>query len=147
MASLEHGIPITPKTVFYIGSVSKQFTAFAVALLAKQGRISLDDDVRKYIPELPDYGSPITVRHLVHHTGGLREKWVLLQLAGWREGDVVTQQDVLDLARRQKRLDFQPGDRHRYSTPATTCWPSWSSGPPAGRCGSTPGSRSSARSG
>ena len=115
MASLENGIPITPKTVFYIGSVSKQFTAFSVALLAKQGKISLDDDVRKYIPELPDYGTPITVRHLIHHTSGLREKWVLLQLAGWRDGDVVTLQDVLDLARRQKNLNIKPGDEHLYS--------------------------------
>ena len=115
MASLEHGLPITSKTVFYIGSVSKQFTAFAVALLAKQGKLSLDDDVRKYIPELPDYGTPITVRHLIHHTSGLREKWVLLQLAGWREGDVVTLQDVLDLARRQRALHIKPGDEHLYS--------------------------------
>ncbi len=115
MASLEQGVPITPKTVFYIGSVSKQFTAFAVALLAKQGRISLDDDVRKYIPELRDYGTPVTVRHLIHHTSGLREKWVLLQLAGWRDGDVVTLEDVLDLARRQKKLNIKPGDEHIYS--------------------------------
>jgi CubicO group peptidase (beta-lactamase class C family) len=115
MASLENGIPITPKTVFYIGSVSKQFTAFAVALLAKQGKLSLDDDVRKYIPELPDYGTPITIRHLIHHTSGLREKWVLLQLAGWREGDVVTLQDVLDLASRQRALNIKPGDEHLYS--------------------------------
>lgn len=115
MANLENGTPITPKTVFYIGSVSKQFTALAVALLAKQGKISLDDDVRKYIPELPDYGTPITIRHLIHHTSGLREKWVLLQLAGWREGDIVTLQDVLDLARRQKNLNIKPGDDHLYS--------------------------------
>lgn len=89
-ASLEHGVPITPKTVFYIGSVSKQFTAGAVALLARQGKISLDDDVRKWVPEVPDFGTPITLRHLIHHTSGLREKWDLLLLAGYREGDLVT---------------------------------------------------------
>ncbi|HEX7186254.1 MAG TPA: serine hydrolase [Thermoanaerobaculia bacterium] len=115
MANLEHGIPITPRTVFYTGSVSKQFTAFSVALLAQQGKISLDDDVRKYVPELPDYGTPITIRHLIHHTSGLREKWLILQLAGWREGDLVTQRDIVDLASRQKALNFKPGDQHSYS--------------------------------
>ena len=115
MANLEHGVPITPRTVFYTGSVSKQFTGFSMALLAQQGKISLDDDVRKYVPELPDYGTPITVRHLIHHTGGLREKWLILQLAGWRDGDLVTQRDIVDLASRQKALNFKPGDQHSYS--------------------------------
>lgn len=115
VANLEHGVAITPRTVFYVGSVSKQLTAAAVALLAKQGKISLDDDIRKHIPEVPDFGTPITIRHLIHHTSGLREKWVLLQLAGWREGDLVTQKDVLDLVRRQKALNFKPGDEHSYS--------------------------------
>lgn len=115
MANLEHGVAITPRTVFYIGSVSKQLTAAAVALLAKQGKISLDDDIRKHVPEVPDFGTPITIRHLIHHTSGLREKWVLLQLAGWRRADLVTQKDVLDLVRRQKALNFKPGDEHSYS--------------------------------
>lgn len=114
-ANLEHGIPITPKTVFYIGSVSKQFTAAAVALLARQGKISLDDDVRKHVPEVPDFGTPITIRQLIHHTSGLKEKWDLLLLSGWREGDLVTQKDMLDLIRRQKTLNFKPGDEHLYS--------------------------------
>lgn len=73
MADLEHDIPISPASVFNIGSVSKQFTAFAVALLAQQGKLALEDDVRKYLPELPDYGTPITIQHLIHHTSGLRE--------------------------------------------------------------------------
>src|SRR5687767_12092372 len=90
MANLEQGVAITPRTVFYTGSVSKQFTAFCVALAAQQGQLALDDDVRQYVPELPDYGAPIEVRHLLHHASGLREKWVLLQLAGWRDGDLVT---------------------------------------------------------
>jgi CubicO group peptidase (beta-lactamase class C family) len=115
VANLEHGVAITPRTIFYIGSVSKQITAAAVALLAKQGKLSLDDDVRKHVPEVPDFGSPITIRHLIHHTSGLREKWVLLQLAGWRGADLVTQKDVLDLVRRQKALNFKPGDEQSYS--------------------------------
>jgi CubicO group peptidase (beta-lactamase class C family) len=70
MANLEHNIPITPDTVFDVASVSKQFTAFAIALLAKRGKLSLDDNVRKYVPELPEFGKPITVKHLVHHHPG-----------------------------------------------------------------------------
>ena len=115
LANLEDGAPITPKTAFYVGSVSKQFTAMAVAHLARQGKLSLDDDVRKHIPEVPDLGSPITVRHLIHHTSGLREKWSLLALSDWREGDLVTLGDMLDLIRRQRTLNFRPGDEHLYS--------------------------------
>jgi len=114
LANLEQGVAITPRTVFYIGSVSKQFTAFCVALSAQQGKLALDDDVRKYVPELPDYGAPMEIRHLLHHTSGLREKWLLLQLAGWRDGDRVTQHDIVDLACRQRALDFAPGARHSY---------------------------------
>src|SRR3712207_3091558 len=77
MADLEHHVPITPSTVFYIGSDSKQFTAMAVALLARDGRLSLDDDVRKYVPELPQYEAPITIRQLIHHTSGLRDYYAL----------------------------------------------------------------------
>src|SRR5690242_19252026 len=85
MAVLEHGVPITPRTVFYIGSISKEFTAGTVALLARQGKISLDDDIRKYLPEVPDFGTPITIRQVIHHTSGLREKWDLLAMAGHRQ--------------------------------------------------------------
>ena len=67
-ANLEYDIPITPSTVFLVASVSKQFTAFAVAMLVDQGLLSLDDDIRQFVPDLPDYGKPITVRHLIHHT-------------------------------------------------------------------------------
>jgi CubicO group peptidase (beta-lactamase class C family) len=115
LANLEHGTPITPKTAFYVGSVSKQFTAMTVAHLARQGKLSLDDDVRKHIPEVPDFGTPITARHLIHHTSGLREKWSLLGLSDWRDGDLVTLGDILDLIRRQKTLNFRPGDEHVYS--------------------------------
>lgn len=115
LANLEHGAPITPKTVFYVGSVSKQFTAMTVAHLARQGKLSLDDDVRKHIPEVPDFGTPITARQLIHHTSGLREKWSLLALSDWRDGDLVTLGDVLELIRRQRTLNFRPGDEHLYS--------------------------------
>ncbi len=115
IANLDHGVPVTPDTVFYVGSVSKQFTAMSVALAAREGKLSLDDPARKYIPELPDFGKPIIIRHLLHHTSGLREKWDLLAMSGWREGDVVTLEDVLDLASRQKELNFPPGTEHLYS--------------------------------
>ena len=88
MASLEHDAPITPKSVFYVGSVSKQFTAFAIYLLAKEGRLSLDDNIRKYLPELHDFGKPITIKNLLHHTSGLRDQWMLLTLSSWRPDDV-----------------------------------------------------------
>lgn len=114
-AHLEWEAPITPGTVFPVASVSKQFTALALALLAEQGKLSLDDDVRKYLPELPDYGAVITPRHLLQHTGGLRDVWYLGGWAGWRPGDLVTDRDVLDLAARQKAVSFKPGDRHAYN--------------------------------
>lgn len=120
MANLEYDIPITPTSVFHVASVSKQFTAFALALLAHDGRLALDDDVRRCLPELPDYGHIITLRHLIHHTSGLRDQWDLLSLAGWREDDVKTDGDVLDLACRQKALNFQPGADHRYSNTGYT---------------------------
>jgi CubicO group peptidase (beta-lactamase class C family) len=119
MANLELGIRIAPEHVFYVGSVSKQFTAMSIALLAKDGRLSLDDDVRKFIPELPEFGGRrLTIRHLVHHTSGLREKWDLMAMGGLRDGDVVTQQDVLQLVSRQQDLNFAPGDEHLYNNTA-----------------------------
>src|SRR5215208_7032824 len=100
LANLEHDVPITPRTPFIMGSVSKQFTAAAIALLVEQGRISLSDDVRKYIPELHDYGKRVTVDHLVHHTSGLRDFWALVDAAGMRPDDGYTVDDVLALAAR-----------------------------------------------
>jgi CubicO group peptidase (beta-lactamase class C family) len=96
-------VPITPTSVFHVASVSKQFTATAIALLAREGQLTLDDDVRRYVPELPTYSAPITLRHLILHTSGLRDQWDLLYLAGWREADLKTNADVLALARRQRR--------------------------------------------
>ena len=115
MADLDHDIPINPGTVFHVASVSKQFTAAAIILLAQEHKISLDDDVRKYITELPDFGSPITIRHLIYHTSGLRDQWALLGLAGWRYSlDLITDEDVLTLISRQKELNFKPGEQHVY---------------------------------
>jgi CubicO group peptidase (beta-lactamase class C family) len=115
MADLNDDVPITPATVFHVASMSKQFTAASIVLLAQQGKLSLDDDVRKYIPELPDFGERITIRHLVHHTSGLRDQWNLLDLAGWRYSlDLITDDDVMSVMTRQKDLNFKPGDKHVY---------------------------------
>jgi CubicO group peptidase (beta-lactamase class C family) len=115
MANLNDDVPITPATVFHVASMSKQFTAAAIALLAQQHKLSLDDDVRMYIPELPDFGERITIRHLVFHTSGLRDQWSLLGLAGWRYSlDLITDEDVMSLVTRQKDLNFKPGDKFVY---------------------------------
>ena len=115
MEDLNEDVHITPGTVFHVASMSKQFTAASIVLLAQQGKLSLDDDVRKYIPELPDFGQKITIRNLVHHTSGLRDQWALLELAGWRYSkDLITNEDVMSVMTRQKDLNFKPGERHVY---------------------------------
>jgi CubicO group peptidase (beta-lactamase class C family) len=114
MADLEHDAPITPRTVFHVASVSKQFTAFGIALLAEQGKLALDDDIRKYLDEVPDLGPTITVRQLILHTSGLRDQWDLAQMAGWRMDDVITQAQILRLVGRQRALNFAPGTEHLY---------------------------------
>jgi CubicO group peptidase (beta-lactamase class C family) len=115
LADLEHDAPITPGSVFYAGSVSKQFTAMAAALAIEQGRLGPDDDVRKYVPELPDYGRPITIRHLIHHTSGLRDVNTLMVLAGRRDEDAFDNDAVLRIVGRQKALNFAPGEAYSYS--------------------------------
>jgi CubicO group peptidase (beta-lactamase class C family) len=114
LANLEYDIPIMPATVFDAASVSKQFTAFAIALLIQQGKLSLEDDIRKYLPELPDYGARITLRHLLSHTSGLRDQWMLLALAGKGNGNIVSQADVVKLIERQQELLFSPGEAFLY---------------------------------
>ena len=114
MANLELGVPLSPESVFYIGSVSKQFVAMCIALLADRKVISLDDDIRKYVPEIPDYGTPITIRHLIHHMGGIRDYLELEDIAGIPFG-FYHEQDVIDLISRQKELNFLPGEEHTYS--------------------------------
>jgi len=115
MANLEHNVPITPETVFRIGSTSKQFTAACIAILSLQGKLSLDDDIRKYIPELPAYDKPITVRHLVHHISGIRDYLGLAYLSGKSEDDFYSPEDSVAMIARQKGLNFIPGDEHLYS--------------------------------
>jgi CubicO group peptidase (beta-lactamase class C family) len=114
MSNLEYNIAITPASIFHVASISKQFTAAAILRLAQEGKLSLDDDIRKYIPEVPDLGHPITFNHLIHHTSGLRDQWDLQSLAGWREGDVITENDILDMLKRQRALNFVPGDEYVY---------------------------------
>jgi CubicO group peptidase (beta-lactamase class C family) len=116
MANLEHGVPNTPETVFEAGSVSKQFTVAAVLSLEQQGKLSLDDAVRKHVPELPDYGAPLTLRHLVHHTSGLRDWGTVVEAAGWPRGSRIhTHAHVLDVLARQRSLNFPPGTEFLYS--------------------------------
>ena len=120
MSNLEHAIAITPQSIFHVASISKQFTAFSILLLEKDGKLSVNDDVRKYIPELPSYGKTITIDHLLHHTSGLRDQWDLLGLADWREDDLITEDDVLRAVTRQKELNFEPGSEYLYSNTGFT---------------------------
>jgi CubicO group peptidase (beta-lactamase class C family) len=116
MADLEHDIPNTADTIFETGSIAKQFTAAAVLLLVADGKLSLDDPVRKYIPELPDYGTPLTIRHMLTHTSGLRDWGSVAAIGGWpRTTRVHTHAHVLDIVSRQKFLNFLPGTRYSYS--------------------------------
>jgi CubicO group peptidase (beta-lactamase class C family) len=113
-AQLEYSIPITPSTVFHVASVSKQFTAMAITMLEVAGKLSADDDIRKHVPEMADFGKTITIRHLLNHTSGLRDQWELLILSGWRIDDVITQADIMDRLKRQRELNFAPGERYLY---------------------------------
>ena len=116
MADLEHDTPNRADTIFEAGSVSKQFTAAAVLLLAKEGKLSLDDPVRKYVPELPDYGAPLTIRHMLNHSSGLRDWGSVAAIGGWpRTTRVYTHAHVLDILSRQKALNFPSGTRYSYS--------------------------------
>ena len=115
MANLDHGIPNGPATIHRVGSVSKQFTAAAIALLSLRGELDLDAPVRDYISEFPDYADPPTIRHLVHHTSGVRDYIVLMSLAGNRSEDFYTNQEVLDAISRQRELNFTPGSEFLYS--------------------------------
>jgi CubicO group peptidase (beta-lactamase class C family) len=121
MANLNDDVTITPETVFHVASMSKQFTAASILLLQQQGKLSIDDDVHKYIPELPDFGERITLRHLMHHTSGLRDQWSLLELAGWRYSqDLITDDDVMSVLVHQKALNFKPGEKYNYSNTGFT---------------------------
>jgi len=115
LANIEYNIPNTNNTLFNIGSISKQFTAMGIVLLEEQNKLSFDDDIRKHISELPDFGEVITIRHLLHHTSGLRDLHGLLGLAGWRRGDLETNDDVYRIIKNQKELNFKPDEEFLYS--------------------------------
>jgi len=119
-ANLEYDVAIAPDTVFHVASVSKQFTAMSIVLLEQEGKLSIEDDVHKYLPELPDYGHRISIRNLLQHTSGVRDQWQTLALAGWRLDDVITQKQILRMLFRQKELNFEPGTRHLYSNAGYT---------------------------
>lgn len=115
LADLDNAVAITPDTCFHVASLSKQFTAFAIARLEQRGQVDPRADIRAYLPELPDFGATVRVEHLVHHTSGLKDQWALLTLAGrdWR--DVLTQEQVLALVSAVSELDFAPGSTYSYS--------------------------------
>ena len=116
MANLENNIAMSMNNVTEAGSVSKQFTAAAILMLEAQGKLSLDDDIRKYIPEMPDYGVPIKIRHLMHHSSGLRDWGSIAELAGWpRTTKTYHNEDALEIIVRQKTLNNKPGDEFVYS--------------------------------
>lgn len=114
-ADLEHHIPITPQTVFDVASVAKQFTGLSVAMLVEQGKISLDDDIHKYLPDVPDFGKPITIANLLHHTSGLRDWPETLSISGLDMQGPITLDTILEMVRRQRELDFAPGEEEQYS--------------------------------
>ena len=116
LANLEYDVPITAASIFESGSVAKQFTAAAIVLLAQDGKLSLDDDIRKYLPEVPDFGETIRIRHLLTHTSGLRDQWELLGIEGRGPGTQVhSPATTLDLVAHQKALNFPPGTEYSYS--------------------------------
>lgn len=121
MADLSQGLAITPQSIFHVASVSKQFTAMSLVLLEQAGKLSLDDEVRRHLPDFPAYDRPITIRQFLNHTSGVRDQWNLLMTAGWRLGDdLITEQDVVDIVNRQRTLNFAPGSSWNYSNTGFT---------------------------
>lgn len=115
MANLDYEIPIHKGTSFHVASVSKQFTAFAILLLEDEGKLSLEDDIRIYLPEMHKFEPKITISHLLNHTSGLKDKYNLLRLSGWTLDDVITNEQVLEVIFNQKTLNFKPNEKHMYS--------------------------------
>jgi CubicO group peptidase (beta-lactamase class C family) len=113
-ANLDWDIPITPTTVFYVGSVSKQFTAATIALLAHDALLSLDNNIRRFLPEMPDYQPPVTIRHLLHHTSGVPDMYRVMEENGLSTWDRFSRPEALELLAQQD-LDFPAGERYRYS--------------------------------
>ncbi len=115
IANLEYNIPIMPNSVFSVASISKQFTVFCILLLEKEGKLSLDDDIRKFLPEITDFGQKITLRNLANHTSGLREQTDLNMLAGARMDDVITNEQAYKIIKKQKESNFIAGTEYEYS--------------------------------
>ncbi|MBX3252879.1 MAG: beta-lactamase family protein [Chitinophagaceae bacterium] len=120
MANLEYGIPITQETIFHMASVSKQFVAYSIVLLASRGKLKLEDDVRQYLPWFPDLKEKITIRHLLNHTSGIRDQWQLLAISGTRLDDVITQEHIVKILSKQQALNFKPGEKYFYSNSGYT---------------------------
>jgi CubicO group peptidase (beta-lactamase class C family) len=120
MANLEYGVVNTPETIYHMASVSKQFTAYSIVLLARQGKLKLDDDIHKYLPWFPDLKEKITIRHLLNHTSGIRDQWQLLAISGTRIDDVIKQEQIVKVLSKQQALNFKPGDRYSYSNSGFT---------------------------
>ena len=120
MANLTYSIPFTVETLNNIGSTSKQFTAFAIAFLAEDGKLSLDDDVRKHVPELPDFGNTVTIRHLTSHTSGYREflNTAVLDGRSLAEGDYIRREEIIEMVQRQPELQNDPGAEWNYNNTA-----------------------------
>ena len=115
MADLEHDIPVTDSTIFYIGSVSKQFVTMCILLLEEQGKLKLDDKVQKYLSDFPEYESPITIQHFIHHTSGVRDNLTLWELAGNSILDHIDKEEMYQMIKRQKTLNFPSGEKYLYS--------------------------------
>ena len=120
LANLEYGIPNGPETVFHMASISKQFTGYAVLALAKQGKLSLDDDIRKYLKWFPDLKEKITIRNLLNHTSGIRDQWQLMAISGTRLDDVISQDHIVKILSKQRALNFNPGEEFSYSNSGYT---------------------------
>ena len=119
MANLEHNIPIDSTTVFRIGSTSKQFVATSIAMLSLQGKLDLDDDIHTVLPDLPDYGQPVTIRQMVNHSSGIQDYMpILAALYGNLDGNFHLGEDILRYLYRMNRLDFEPGSQYAYSNSA-----------------------------
>ncbi|MBK8282600.1 MAG: serine hydrolase [Saprospiraceae bacterium] len=115
IANIENEIPITAKTIFYMASVSKQFTGYCIVLLARQGKLKLDEDIHVYLPWAPDFGKIITVRNLLNHTRGIRDDIHLSAISGIGYEGMLTQDLALNIIKRQRSLNFSPGEKYSYS--------------------------------
>ncbi len=120
MANLEYAIPNSATTIYHMASVSKQFTGYAIVLLAAKGKLHLDDDVRKHLSWFPDMKEKITIRHLLNHTSGIRDQWQLLAISGTRLDDVITQDHIVKILSQQQALNFRPGEKYSYSNSGYT---------------------------